>query len=1016
PGTNTSGPANADPATRWEQRNDWRKGKRGNPKIIVGGGANAEAKALGELRFSLGGATATNASGGFKGPAGDGSDGLLRNVDASADMNAIGASFVDYQTFPLGDSDGTQLATGCAYPGIIPPPANAPYTPHISEGIDGVAHNEFACLSSTDNGGQDQISDKTAIIHGVALQPADAALMAQRGASLIWSPRSNISLYGDTAQIPLFEHVGVNVALGTDWIPSGSENMLRELQCVIDVNGEHWNGELGDETIWRMVTANAAQALGVGDQLGTLAAGHRGDVAVFAKHGKNDYRAVIESSVTDVALVLRDGKPLNGNVPVVTALDATCTDTVDECNGNTKAVCTARETGETLAALKTAANGAHYELFPGDGDCTATLPKNEPTCDPSRTLASDLINGSSQYNGDVAGDSDGDGIPDDQDNCPHTFNPIRPLDGSVQADADGDGVGDVCDPCPLDADVTTCQTFDPNDKDGDGVPNASDNCPNDANADQHDSDGDLKGDACDACPNDSNPGTAGCPKSLYDIKSSDPETIDGVTASIPDTIVTGIAPNGYFIAVDPTATSYNGPDNSCAFVFQTAGTKPAQGDKLVITSATASNFFDEIELKNVAFTVASSGNALPDAAVLAPADIVSNVALGARSPLEACLVHVDDATVSNAAPTPGAGESCIAGSGATTPCNEFEITGGMRVDDLIFLITPQPSLGATFVSIQGPVQFKNGLLKIEPRDADDIAQGPPALAAIEPALSFVRLSTTGSSFPTAMQVRMDRAPDADQVVLLDSTSAEVTVPTSVTILAHTTSIAVPVTASATADTATISARLLAADTPKTAQVTSIATDAVPHVISIDPTDATVALNGTQSFTVAFDIPAPVTTGASVALVVAPAELGSTDAALAVAENELGGSFTFTAGTAPATGTVTAAIGADTPVSATVSVVAAADPFISEVDYDQTGTDSAEFFEISNPGSAFDLTGTTVVLINGSSSGTSFSVYDTLNLSGSIPAGGKVVIGNVAGAILPVSALQNGPADGVALLD
>ena len=42
------------------------------------------------------------------------------------------------------------------------------------------------------------------------------------------------------------------------------------------------------------------------------------------------------------------------------------------------------------------------------------------------------------------------------DNCPHVFNPIRPMDNGKQADADGDGVGDACDVCPLDADTSIC--------------------------------------------------------------------------------------------------------------------------------------------------------------------------------------------------------------------------------------------------------------------------------------------------------------------------------------------------------------------------------------------------------------------------------------------------------------------------------------------------------------------------------------------------------------------------------
>ena len=80
-------------------------------------------------------------------------------------------------------------------------------------------------------------------------------------------------------------------------------------------------------------------------------------------------------------------------------------------------------------------------------------------------------------------DSDGDGIDDDQDNCPDTPN-------SDQADGDGDGVGDACDNCP---DVANP---DQADSDGDGVGDACDNCPDVPNPGQADSDGDGVGDAC----------------------------------------------------------------------------------------------------------------------------------------------------------------------------------------------------------------------------------------------------------------------------------------------------------------------------------------------------------------------------------------------------------------------------------------------------------------------------------------------------------------------------------------
>lgn len=79
-------------------------------------------------------------------------------------------------------------------------------------------------------------------------------------------------------------------------------------------------------------------------------------------------------------------------------------------------------------------------------------------------------------------DSDLDGIPDQEDNCPLTPNPD-------QKDTDGDGQGDACDPVKPGQDT-----------DGDGIPDAQDNCPTISNADQKDSDKDGKGDACDETP------------------------------------------------------------------------------------------------------------------------------------------------------------------------------------------------------------------------------------------------------------------------------------------------------------------------------------------------------------------------------------------------------------------------------------------------------------------------------------------------------------------------------------
>jgi hypothetical protein len=79
---------------------------------------------------------------------------------------------------------------------------------------------------------------------------------------------------------------------------------------------------------------------------------------------------------------------------------------------------------------------------------------------------------------ETPGDLDGDGVGDNLDNCPNTYNPN-------QADSDEDSFGDACDGCPDDPDKTEpgscgCGVSDI-DTDLDGPSDCNDNCPNDPN-------------------------------------------------------------------------------------------------------------------------------------------------------------------------------------------------------------------------------------------------------------------------------------------------------------------------------------------------------------------------------------------------------------------------------------------------------------------------------------------------------------------------------------------------------
>jgi hypothetical protein len=413
---------------RWAHRHGWRTGAGGEtPLPKYPSTADVKVIAAAELRFLVGGATTVNGSGGV--------GGLIRNAAAfqnKAQLEGLKSPAVFFDTFPLGDSNGTLMATGCGYPNIRSASTafknGAAYAPHISEGVNGAAENEFVCLKDT------LVTEQTAIIHAVGLNATDVGAIASAKAKVIWSARTNVDLYGNTAPVTLLKTMGVTMGLGTDWLASGSMNMLRELACVDSLNDKYFAKAFDDRALVEMATKGSATALKLESEIGELAAGRLADIAVFYASTTKDYRAVIEGTPQDVALVLRGGRVMFGDAAIVEALSPGCGE-LPVC-GVTKKVCVDTP-GVTLADI-TAAAAASYPLF----FCKGETPKDEPSCVPYRDT---------YPNGTSATDRDGDGVPDATDNCPSVFNPPRPLDGTAQADVDGDGAGDACDAKPLDA-------------------------------------------------------------------------------------------------------------------------------------------------------------------------------------------------------------------------------------------------------------------------------------------------------------------------------------------------------------------------------------------------------------------------------------------------------------------------------------------------------------------------------------------------------------------------------------
>src|SRR5690606_10655616 len=192
----------------------------------------------------------------------------------------------------------------------------------------------------------------------------------------------------------------VPLMLASNWTPTGSMNLLRELACADSINTQYLDAHFSDRALWQMATINAAVAIQAQSQIGQLVVGAQADIAIFDARMRSAYRAVIEAELPDVVLVLKSGLPMHGDACVMDALGHADCDEYPLCCIH-KTTCVSRETGrQTLAQLPSAVGANIYPLF------FCGTPQSEPTCLPARTIAT---GGAATYTGEItANDLDGD--------------------------------------------------------------------------------------------------------------------------------------------------------------------------------------------------------------------------------------------------------------------------------------------------------------------------------------------------------------------------------------------------------------------------------------------------------------------------------------------------------------------------------------------------------------------------------------------------------------------------------
>jgi 5-methylthioadenosine/S-adenosylhomocysteine deaminase len=157
-------------------------------------------------------------------------------------------------------------------------------------------------------------SSPLALIHCSGIDVENAAhinFLRERNISVVWSPVSNL-LYGDTLDIERLVSQGVNVAIGSDWSPSGSKHLWEEAKFV-RFYFEAIGSLVSDEQVFQMVTTNAARCLGL-KTIGRIEPGCFADFFILRSPLESDNAVEVFFKTTDqdVRAVIIGGRPVYG--------------------------------------------------------------------------------------------------------------------------------------------------------------------------------------------------------------------------------------------------------------------------------------------------------------------------------------------------------------------------------------------------------------------------------------------------------------------------------------------------------------------------------------------------------------------------------------------------------------------------------------------------------------------------------------------------------------------------------
>lgn len=190
---------------------------------------------------------------------------------------------------------------------------------HMMEGLSGNnVELEFSSFAGRDtrtnrHQGVSLLYKSTAVlIHAINLTDAEMDEVKATDSKIVWSPSSNIALYGETLDIKRALDRGITTGIGPDWTVSGEDDMLAELRFIREfARLKNLEDTLTPRKLFEMSTQDNALVVGLEEFVGTLEEGKHADITLFKK-AEDPYEAVVDAHPQDVLLVLIGGETYYG--------------------------------------------------------------------------------------------------------------------------------------------------------------------------------------------------------------------------------------------------------------------------------------------------------------------------------------------------------------------------------------------------------------------------------------------------------------------------------------------------------------------------------------------------------------------------------------------------------------------------------------------------------------------------------------------------------------------------------